>query len=614
VLVLGQGSVGKTSLVKGLMGGKFNPRENKTEGIDIQKWQVAVDRQDVRLNVWDFGGQEIMHATHQFFLTKRSLYVLVVDARVSEEENRVEYWLKIIQSFGKESPVIIVGNKIDQQRLDLNRSSLQAKYPNIRAFVETSCQTSEGLDELNSVVVREVGALEHLHDALLVSWFSVKERLEQMEEDFIPFDEYVRMCRDEDIGDELSRDTLIGFLHDLGIVLNFRDDPRLAGMGILNPEWVTNGVYKILNSHVLFQNKGVLERRSLGQILDPRKYPEDKHLFIMDLMRKFELCFDFEGQRDERFLIPDLLSREEPDTGDWGGALAFQYHYSVLPTSIISRFIVRMQQYINKNTLWRTGVVLKNDDGNRALIKADIEDRKIFIWVGGPENSRRRFLEVIRSHFDSIHKTIPGLAADEKVPLPSHPEIAVDYKHLLRLEQEGIEKWIPEGLVEPVNVKQLLDGIETERARRDRQEFRIREERPERLQKTSTPRPPAPEPVEADDAKALEAFSRVKATLDANSERFAKRCLHAYLLFLVTVGVVLTVLVYRLGWDKMEPWTWGVGIAAAISGYGYCVVTLREFSPRGIYDHIVERKKIKNYEAAGFDLKEYERLTGSAGA
>jgi internalin A len=33
------------------------------------------------LNVWDFGGQEIMHATHQFFLTRRSLYLLVLSGR-----------------------------------------------------------------------------------------------------------------------------------------------------------------------------------------------------------------------------------------------------------------------------------------------------------------------------------------------------------------------------------------------------------------------------------------------------------------------------------------------------------------------------------------------------
>ncbi|MEP6896630.1 MAG: ADP-ribosylation factor-like protein, partial [Chloroflexota bacterium] len=110
LLVVGQGSVGKTSLVQQILHGGFNQNQSKTEGISINQWQVegrekrGSDSQ-IKLNIWDFGGQEIMHATHQFFLTKRSLYLLVLDARLTQEENRVEYWLKIIQSFGGESPV-----------------------------------------------------------------------------------------------------------------------------------------------------------------------------------------------------------------------------------------------------------------------------------------------------------------------------------------------------------------------------------------------------------------------------------------------------------------------------------------------------------------------------
>ncbi|MDQ1591242.1 MAG: internalin [Pyrinomonadaceae bacterium] len=615
MLVVGQGSVGKTSLVRLLTEGKFDPGENKTEGIDIRPWQIEVNNQNVRLNVWDFGGQEIMHATHQFFLTKRSLYVLVLDARLGEEENRLEYWLKIIQSFGKDSPVIVVGNKVDQQGLDLDRRGLQAKYPNIKAFVETSCPESRGIDELKTVITREVGALEHIHDQLLANWFAVKESLEQMKEDYIPFQDYVRLCREKKIDDEISQNTLIGFLHDLGLVLNFRGDPRLKETNILNPEWVTNGVYKILNSNLLFQSKGTLERQSLGQILDERKYPEDKHLFIMDMMRKFELCYDFADFRDEKFLIPDLLTKEEPDTGDWGSALAFQYHYGVLPTSIISRFIVRMQQYVNQNTLWRTGVVLKNGEGNRALVKADIEDRKIFIWVAGPENSRRRFLEVIRSNFDSIHLTIPGLVAAEKVPLPSHPEIAVDYEHLLRLEVNNIAEWIPEGLVAPENVKLLLDGIETEQSRRGRQENRSKEDKREPLpaplrharQATTTG-------LEPENAELLQVMTDMKSKLDANSERFARRCLLAPLGLLLAVGSILAYLIYKFTWDKMEPWTYFIGFVAVAGSYGYFAVTLKEFSPGAIYEHLIERKKLKNYADAGFDLDKYKRLAGHTGA
>ena len=462
LILVGQGNVGKTSICKRLTSNKFDSHEGKTCGIDIHGWQVQTTTNiPVRLHVWDFGGQEIMHATHQFFLTKRSLYLLVLDARLGQDENRVEYWLRMIQSFGGDSPVIVVGNKIDQQPLDIDRRGLQAKYPNIKAFVETSCLDGRGIDELKEVISKEVNNLPHVRDELPESWFQVKEKLEEMEKDFIPYSEYEALCNDDGITDEISQSTLIGFLHDLGSVLNFRDDPRLQETNILNPEWVTNGVYRILNSNELFQKKGVLETKQLGQMLDPKAYPKSRHMFIVDMMRKFELCYPFEGD-DGKYLVPDLLPREEPFTGDWADALAFEFHYTVLPSSIISRFIVRMHPYIYQNLVWRSGVVLLYE-GNQIKVRADYEDKKIFIDITGPDNTRRDALSAIRGQMDSIHKTIPGLRVEQKVPLPDHPEAEpVDYEFLRRMDNEGRES-LPvkagNNIIDVI-VKEVLNRIE----------------------------------------------------------------------------------------------------------------------------------------------------------
>ncbi len=99
-----------------------------------------------------------MHATHQFFLTKRSLYLLVLDSRLDEKENRVEYWLKIIQSFGGDSPIIVVCNKNDEHDLELDWRGLQNKYPAIKAFAKkVSCKTGDGIAELRELIGRETG-------------------------------------------------------------------------------------------------------------------------------------------------------------------------------------------------------------------------------------------------------------------------------------------------------------------------------------------------------------------------------------------------------------------------------------------------------------------------
>ncbi len=478
MLLVGQGNVGKTCLKERLIRNQYDPRRNKTDGIDIETWNIEIDERQIQVNVWDFGGQEIMHSTHQFFLTKRSLYLLVVDTTLGEEENRIEYWLKIIQSFGKDSPVIIVGNKADRHPLDIDKRSLQQKYPQIKAFMETSCATGTGIEALQEVVTKELSQLEHIDDQLPLTWFNIKKQLEDLDKDYISYDRYESICEIEGVKEEDNQSTLIQFLHDLGVVLNFKDDDRLQDTHVLKPEWVTNGVYKILNDHQLIvEHKGILDRETLSRILEndkdhKYKYPRNKQMFIIRMMRKFELCFNVEP--DQKFLIPDILPKEEPpDIGEWENALAFEYHYPVLPGSIISRFIVRMNHYIHQQAYWRSGVVLAKEE-NTALVKADREDKKIIICINGQENTRRDLLAAIRFQFDDINKSIPGIVPEEKVPLIARPEIVLDYQELLGLEAMGETSIAIGRLGKRIPLKQLLDGIEesSKRKKEDRENDR----------------------------------------------------------------------------------------------------------------------------------------------
>ena len=89
--------MGKTCILNRLINNTYTENPS-TEGIDISAWYFCEENQEYKLNVWDFGGQEIYHSTHQFFLTERSLYLLVWDALAEEEYGRIDYWLKTIQS------------------------------------------------------------------------------------------------------------------------------------------------------------------------------------------------------------------------------------------------------------------------------------------------------------------------------------------------------------------------------------------------------------------------------------------------------------------------------------------------------------------------------------
>src|SRR5919199_4082990 len=476
VLLVGQGSVGKTSLIERLIHNKYNPNEPQTHGLNIRDWTITVNTKQVKLNVWDFGGQEIYHATHQFFLTKRSLYLLVCNCRTSEDENRLEYWLKLIESFGDASPVILVGNKCDEQPLDLNRKALRDKYPNIKAILETSCQSGTGIDELRSAIHTEISELKEVYDLLPLSWFQVKQRLENLDKDIISISEYATICAKENIFEETDQTQLIGLLHNLGIVLNFREHPILQNTNILNPHWVTQGIYALLSDDALkVKTKGILTYADLSRILDSNKYPSHRYHCLTGLMEEFELCFPVSHCPAPTFLIPGILPKEQPENTELEGeTLEFQYHYGILPDSILSRFIVLMHEKIHNCTHWRTGVMLEYTEGaevyNIARIKSDPEDKKIFIAVSGRESTRRSFLSMIRDTFTKIHNSFANLEISQWVPVPGYPDAnPLDYEELLGHESEGQNKYLVGKLKLWLDLRQLLDGYESIELRRRNQ-------------------------------------------------------------------------------------------------------------------------------------------------
>jgi internalin A len=455
LIIVGEGSVGKTSLINRIVHNRYFDDEQRTEGIDVTRWTLDVDGVGTSLNIWDFGGQEIMHATHQFFLTKRSIYILVIDVRQGEEQNRIEYWLKLIQSFSDHSPVIIVGNKTDQGVLDIDQRGLRSKYPDIVDITSVSCESGKGIEAIRTLLSANLKRLSHVRDLLPIAFFDIKGYLENLSANYLPYSDYLQLCRERGIDSRATQERLIEFLHDLGTVLCFRADPRLKDFNILNPSWVTGGVYRLLNSNLAAQRKGLLRWADIDTILDDDEYPAERRPFIIEMMKKFELCYE----SDDVFLIPDLLTKEEPDTGSWDDSLNFEIKYDILPSSIISRLIVRMNALISRGTVWRTGMVLKLDK-NRALVKSDREEGVISINVSGAQNGRRGLLTAIRTELRKIEKTIPGIGSEERVPIPENAAVWVPYNHLLDLENAGQQTVIPYGLTRQFNVRSLLAGIE----------------------------------------------------------------------------------------------------------------------------------------------------------
>ena len=475
LILVGFGAVGKTSLVNRLIKHTFDPDSQKTEGIQINPWKLQLHQsEDITLHVWDFGGQEIMHSTHQFFLTERSLYLLVLNGRQGHEDADAEYWLELIQSFGGDSPVIIVLNKIKEQPFDVNRLALQQKFPNICDFIQTDCKSEIGLDILRTAIERETDRLEHLRDPFPASWTKIKNRLSNISKNYISFEKYRDICEEDGEPKRKAQNYLAVHLHSLGIALNYKDDNRLRDTHVLNPDWVTNGIYPLINAHELAETNGELKTDWLDRLLNVDDYPVERHDFLLGLMRKFELCFPFQDD-EKRYLIPDLLDKQQPAAAsefDLAECLNFRYEYPILPEGLLPRFIVRTHVLSDHQLRWRTGVIL-NFEGNQALVKADPQDRCVTVSVKGSATSRRRLLGIIRFDFQRIHSNFK-MEPQEKVPVPKYPAVSVSYKELCIREKEGQTKFdifTGNGLIK-LDVRELLNGVDLDNTRSTKAAFR----------------------------------------------------------------------------------------------------------------------------------------------
>ncbi|MEH2298752.1 MAG: hypothetical protein V7K88_06780 [Nostoc sp.] len=94
---------------------------------------------EFRVNIWDFGGQEIYHATHQFFLTKRSLYALVADTR--KEDTDFYYWLNVVELLSGNSPLLIIKNEKQERKREINERELRRGFTNFQETLTTNLAT-----------------------------------------------------------------------------------------------------------------------------------------------------------------------------------------------------------------------------------------------------------------------------------------------------------------------------------------------------------------------------------------------------------------------------------------------------------------------------------------
>jgi len=158
MVLLGQSSTGKTSIVYRLLNHTFSDITESTIGASF----VVLHYGDIKFQVWDTAGQERYHSLIPMYYRDSSLVLIVYDINDTESICKVEYYLeKISPGLTKDAHILIVGNKLDivdelavYHATELVKS-YASKFPMLKKkiqYINISAKTGEYFDRLTQIL------------------------------------------------------------------------------------------------------------------------------------------------------------------------------------------------------------------------------------------------------------------------------------------------------------------------------------------------------------------------------------------------------------------------------------------------------------------------------
>ncbi|XP_064626432.1 uncharacterized protein LOC135487048 [Lineus longissimus] len=373
LMLVGLGEAGKTSLIRALMSDKFKTTatsaEGITDGIDIKNWQVTRSNLTLTYSVWDFAGQTVYYNTHQFFLSKRAIYILVWNMRLGFEHAGLDFWLNSIQCHAPETPVFIVGTHADEvSRSELPSEEFMRKFSNITGFFYISSKTGQGVSDFYDKLIETTFLQPYMGERIPEAWFN-------FEKNIISRRQSGSLLLWEDIEKEASRSAVFGneikqavqFIHDLGSLQHF-DSDFLRNRVVINPQWIVDVMACVVSVHNDVNKHGYLDHKDIATIW--KDYDSELHDWLLRLTELFDLTFPLADQ--DVNVVPCLLPQTEPEI-EWptkkeGVRKAeMLYRFESLPAGLFNRAQVRLYQFSDGSSMWKRGSVLRKNDHMAAI-------------------------------------------------------------------------------------------------------------------------------------------------------------------------------------------------------------------------------------------------------
>ncbi|MBC7569567.1 MAG: leucine-rich repeat domain-containing protein [Spirosoma sp.] len=527
MLIVGQPRAGKTSLRYKLFDQQkaLPVEEETTRGIDIQalEFQVVDPEGNPRTftyNVWDFGGQQIYQSTHQFFLTHRSLYVLVLDTgkdSIGNDDSTMNYWLQAVELLGNNSPMLLLLNQKNERPFTLDLGPKKARFVFLKKEFEIDLNAlipqteayksaqDRAFKTFREDVETELKRLPLVGFPMPRNWVKIREALQQrsLQEPYIYRQEYSTLCAAHDVTDYEKQCELSRIFHDLGVFLHFQDHAALEEFIILRDVWATDAVFAVLDSPVVIKQEGRFTDRDLASIWTEKGYEASVHTKLLALMKQFELCYQVEDSSPRAYILPELLADKPPEGYQWipQNDLPLQYRYDFMPKGILTRFIVRLHRHIAQDTtgqqlVWKSGIVIAGSaldcPNTRAEVTEAWDSKQLLIRVQG--KFPKELMGKLTHDLDAINNAFFKPASHDPTSQKSRwykmipctcrtctdnpDKYYYDYSELLERKEYGkntIEcKRKP---FEAIAINELLDGVFSRNATRQTQHSRPDSER-----------------------------------------------------------------------------------------------------------------------------------------
>ena len=159
IITAGEGGVGKTTLLRRYVEGKFSEKTKITIGVEFFLKELNIDGKLVAIQLWDFGGQERFRFLLKGYVIGAKGALLMFDLTRPSTLNNLGEWVNICRSTNPNLPILFLGTKIDlvdePSIPDDYIDELKKKF-NLFDFLKISSKTGENIDFAFELLTREV--------------------------------------------------------------------------------------------------------------------------------------------------------------------------------------------------------------------------------------------------------------------------------------------------------------------------------------------------------------------------------------------------------------------------------------------------------------------------